>query len=277
MKTVYRRKRNISAARAAENMRACAYLPVYAGDRNESGPVVICAAGPSLMDHIETVQRLQNVGAVVCSVKGVADILYGYGIKSDYIVFMDGQPNQSRFIETVQTGEYLLCSIVDQSVFEKLHNAKVTVWHYHDDEDGPPKSGICYVRASNSATAAIQLMRGMGYGPLHLVGFDCCYEGAVSHVYNKGAPKPVEMYVGDRQFTTTVPLIGQHNQLVELFFEANQPDAPGLQVIAYGDNALTEAMAIMADDSERLERAFMSRFPLSKIQIALESPVHAVG
>lgn len=233
------RRRSLPDAVVEQHMAACAHLPVYDTPGLKSGPVVICAAGPSLLDNIALIAGLQKSGIPICAVKGVSDVLIANGIIPDYAVFMDPQEHQERFLKTPHPDVlYLVCTQSHPDVFKRLQGFKVLTWHGQCREAAQAQQReASYIHAATTGIAAVQLMRSFGYSRQHMFGFDCSYRGEVGHVYDKPAKPTMRVKVGKREFTTTLAMLDQHNLLIGLMIEC-----PDLAMTIYGDGALMESV-----------------------------------
>jgi len=221
-------------------MEACSHLPVYRDPGKESGSVVICAAGPSLLKEMEVIKSLYRAGVPVCAVKGVADVLIENGIIPKYAVFMDAHESQARFLKSPHPGiQYLMCTQTHPKVMGLLEGYNVLTWHGQCKAKAAElHPGALYLAGITTGMAAISLMTSMGYAPLHLFGFDCSYTD-LTHVYDKTPDQTIDVTVGGRDFKTSLAMIDQHNALVGLIAQVR------LDARVYGDGALYHSARMM--------------------------------
>lgn len=222
--------------------------------KGETGPVAICAAGPSLQSQLPTLRKLVADGVPVCAVKGVEKYLREHGIPVKYAVFMDAKPDQVRFVtEPSKDTTYLLASQCDPSLFDALDGYDIQVWNGSDPEFHEP--GEDYITGGGTTgIRAINLMRWTGYKGLHLFGFDCCLIGDESHVYAKDQiGDRITVYVNGKKFITTGELAAQHQQMLECLYLP--PFRPAICV--HGDGALYESTKEFLKERPNLDNIFM--------------------
>lgn len=217
----------------------------------ETGSVVICAAGPSLLDEMPTIKALYNAGVHVCAVKGVADILIENGIIPKYAVFMDGQEDQMRFVQNPHPDiEYLVSGSCRPEFFNALKGYKVTCWQGQEKDLMPP--GTCYVTGGSfTGLRTIQLMRAKGYTVQHLFGFDCsARDDGTTHAYAAGPRNLLKAWLLFREFMTTRTMVCQHQQFLDWYCTE---ELEGVTLFMYGDGMLQHAVnALQAGPQDKL-------------------------
>lgn len=230
-------QRNVSDEQLRANVLASFAWPQFKIG-GESGSVVICAAGPSLLEELPTIKALYAAGIPVCAVKGVADILIENGIIPKYAVFMDGQEDQMRFITKPHPDvEYLVSGTCRPEFFEALRGFKVTAWQGQEKDLMP--SGTKYVSGGSfTGLRAIQLMRCKGYSAHHLFGFDCSAREKKTHAYSTRERDLQEVTLLGRDFLTTHALVCQHQQFLDWYCTEKIDCA----LFMYGDGMLQHAV-----------------------------------
>lgn len=235
--------------------------PRYAEDDEKRGPVVICAAGPSLLADIPLIKALYDMGVPVCAVKGVADILQEHGIIPTYAVFHDPKENQLAYLKNPNPKTlYYLSSQVHPALYAKAHGAgcRIEVWHgstpdYFADGDfditeGPNagKRGILVIGGGcTTGLRAINLMRSHGHDDLHLFGFDCSSENGRTHTegYEKKHYDTITVTVNGRTFQTHANIAAQHDQ----FFDQLVFITPRPNLTVYGTGTIAEGMKALGE------------------------------
>lgn len=183
-------------------------------------------------------KALAAVGVPICAVKGVASVLLEHGITPKYAVFLDSRSDQLRLLKTTSKEViYCLASQVDPALYERLQGHDIRTFNashtsLHDDGDDYITGG------STTGLRAINLMRWAGYTSFHLFGFDCCYAGEVSHVYDKAnVSEPLRVRVGSRYFTSTPEMACQHQDFIAEYVAVDQL----LNAVVYGDGTIAQA------------------------------------
>lgn len=206
----------------------------------EKGPVVICAAGPSLLSKMDKVKELAKTYPV-CAIKGTDRVLIENGVIPKYAVYMDAQDNQIRFFNNPHPDvTYYISAMSPPEVFEKLKGFKVVVWHCSSrDKLKAQGKNILYITGGRSTgLRALNLMRALGHDYLHMFGYDCCDAQGVSHVYSK--PKygrKVNVWMGEREFQTTMDMVGQHTDFLHQLRVS-----PDVRFCLWGNGMLSHAM-----------------------------------
>ncbi len=217
-----RRKSNIAAAGS---------YPLFKPLEGTSGPVVLCAAGPSLLKNIELVRAFYEAGVPICAIKGVGSMLIERGIIPKYCVFLDSRPDQLRLVGTTHKDTiYCLASQVDPEIYRRLAGHQIRVFHASNLKLHQP--GDDYITGgSTTSMRAINLMQWAGYTMFHVIGLDCCEDGGVSHVYDKTTVnKTIKVFIAGREFLTRADLAAQHQEFLEEYILGKPP----LNVTVYG-------------------------------------------
>jgi hypothetical protein len=242
----YRPHLNISLEDLERNIRNSLRYPQFRPGGGE-GAVAICAAGPSLLDHLELLKALKLAGVPICAVKGVEQVLIDNGIVPDFAVNMDGRPDQIRFYDKPHKDvEYLIAGQCDPAVFKALEGYKVTVWHGEGRSLGILPEDTAYILGgSTTGLRAISLMWSRGYTVPHLFGFDCCVRENSTHVYEVTNPKLVrDYYMGLKHFRATTQMVHQYNEFLGCFGEDRK-----LTMFIYGNGLIAEAWRRLNDTS----------------------------
>lgn len=215
-------------------------VPVYNEVGTKSGRVVICAAGPSTLEMLPLIKARKAEGVPICAVKGVANVLIENGVVPDYAVFMDSQENQARFFDKPHPDvTYYIASNCHPKVFDALTGFKCVQWHASSVEllKAGGFKGYYITGGRTTGLRAVNLMRSMGFDTIEMVGLDCCFNEQ-SHIYEKPKyAKTVRAVVGEREFTTTLDMMGQHEDFLRLLERA-----PETKFIVLGNGMLVHAL-----------------------------------
>ena len=215
-------------------------VPRYNEVGTRSGRVVLCAAGQSTLEMLPLIKKRKADGIPVCAVKGVANVLIENGVVPDYAVFMDSQENQTRFFDNPHPDvTYYIASNCHPKVFEALKGFKVIQWHASSIEllKAGGFKGYYITGGRTTGLRSVNLMRSMGFDTLEMFGYDCCFRER-SHIYDKPKyARTVMALVGEREFTTTLDMMGQHEDFLRILERA-----PETKFIVMGNGMIVHAL-----------------------------------
>ena len=144
--------------------------------------IVICAAGPSLIHHIDEIKKQKENGNFIITVKHAIETLKAHGVKPDACVLLDPRGHVEKFVREPETDViYFVASMVDPSVVETLTNNKCTIIGYHAAVNAGEAKELCpadipIAGGSATSTRTIHLFADMfGYKNFHLYGYDLCH------------------------------------------------------------------------------------------------------
>lgn len=162
----------------------------YVG-RFQTQRAIIVGGGPSAGDYIEDIRDHQRKGWKVTAVNGAHDWLIRHEIRPDNCVLMDATEAVSTFIKRPHGGcTYYLASQAHPSLFEKLRNTNVVMWHAHLDEESNKfieenEPGATIMSGANTVGLhAIALEYFKGTRKLKLYGFDSSHRPSGDHAYD---------------------------------------------------------------------------------------------
>lgn len=181
----------------------------------KSKSLAIVGGGWSLKETLEELRGFDDI--MVC---GTAhDYLIKQGVKPKYAVLCDGAPRVIEYLNEDSGCEYFVASSCHPSVFDKLEDRDVTIWHTAwavEDEDykrlGIKKriGGGCTVTLNALPLAVL-----LGYKDLHFFGMDSCRK-ETWHSYSQYLidRKDISVKVDgtDKVFTSTAEMIAQAQQ-----------------------------------------------------------------
>lgn len=217
------------------------YLP-------QNTPIVLCAGGASLLDHLKEITKLQlEDGAEVVALGNVANTLMSNGIKVNGHIILDGAPRNRSFVIPTRDTRYFIASQCDPSVFKAVKDHKhVFIWHCGvvadeqkdlDNWYGP--GGWFAIKGGSYITLrAISLLHVLGYKWMHVFGFDSCNHNGKHHAYlqpNADGQKGATIKLGGREFDCAFWQLDQATQ----FYESVQNKRFGEAELAiYGDGLI---------------------------------------
>lgn len=180
-----------------------------------SGDISIVGSGPSLA------WTYKDLTGDVMACNGAHDFLVSKGILPKYAMMWDANPIMAGMITPQHGVTYLLASRCHPSVFEKLRNYHVLVWHALGDEMLPElcakhckTTELAIAGGSSGVLRAIYVALTMGYkGAVHLFGIDSSYADEDTHISGSLVPQQtIRIRVNGRWFKTTPWLAAQGEQ-----------------------------------------------------------------
>lgn len=210
--------------------------------------IVICAAGPSLVNHIEEIKNLQAEGAKVIAVKHAIDTLKIHGITPWGVVLLDPRPHVEQFVQKPDLEPiYFVASMCDPAVVKTLNEHKCKVVGYHayvnaGETELMIPADLPVSGGSATSTRSIGLFGDMfGYRTFHLFGYDLCHyqKPDMTEKTADGQLKYMEITIGTntwknkyitRTFWTEGQFLAQSNEIADLYKVRKD-----INIILYGD------------------------------------------
>jgi len=224
-------------------------LPEITGlcQRYQEGTAVILGGGPSVDQYAKTIRTLQAQGALVLTIERMYPWCHRHGITPEYVVAQDASEDVIEAFATIWPGSiFLLAAQCPATVFARLKDEQTYFYHTSgdiplDELGGPTATGVHLNAGGSVVLGSLSLAMFLGLSTLHLFGFDC--HVTAGH-YAQGIagvgvpPERIQVYVGDRPFTTTLPYASMAQQFFELKTIGEQE---GLlkQITVYGDSLVT--------------------------------------
>lgn len=245
------------------NMRTNVLLPyprLQARSRHQLCAVV-AAGGPSLRNHVDTVQRMKQDGAHIFAVNEVSRFLVERGVMVDFAVAAAPWEITTDCLYSATKGiHYLISSACPPSTFRKVAGQSVTIWH--------PEVG-CGEREllASQECRPYQLVRGgptvglralalaelMGYSKIMVFGLDGVWAGAAAHAYESADDalgeenRLLRIQMGETSYMTTPELAGQILAFEECY---RQLSGAGISIEVAGDGPIARIAAAISDGRE---------------------------
>lgn len=234
-------------AKTLRNMNAEFSMQLEIGRFHEmpkkEGPIAIVAGGPSLKASLQEVKHLD---CPIMAAGSAHQYLRENGIPLYYAAIYDPLPVQALYFKNPHLGcTYIVASTCDPSVFDALDDYVVKLWHPAGEVDSEilgDEAKFIVGGGSTVTLRAIPLAAILGFSDIHLYGFDSSFE-ADQHAYNlnKGDPglgEDIEVSVNGRKFTTTLQLLAQAQQFMQM-----KDRFPGMfRCSVHGDGMVAEMM-----------------------------------
>lgn len=212
------------------------------------GEIVMCAAGPSLVDHIDEIKALQTRGAKVVAVKHAIDTLKAHGVKPWAVVLLDPRAHVEGFIKNADpTVVYFVASMCDPAVVKALNDQRCVVIMYHafvnaGETELMISSDLPVSGGSGTTTRSIGLFSDMlGIKKFHMFGVDLAHQQKpdMTELSPDGQKKYMEITIGtqtwggksvNRTFWTEGQFLAQKNEIEGLY-----KDRKDLAITLYGN------------------------------------------
>lgn len=213
-----------------------------------TGLLHICGAGPSLEDSYE------ELSGDVLACNSALGFLLEKGITPRYAMIWDAHPLCANFAIPNPYVTYLLASRCHPSVFERLKDCNVIVWHAGGDYDvagllemaglthkceqcgGPHVYEPMVNGGSAAVTRALYLSQALGYREHHIHGGDSSYRGDRTHVAGSLVPEKRITVCAQRRFFDTTPEWAAQVEEFKCIHTAFKH--LGAEIIVHGDGLL---------------------------------------
>lgn len=237
-------------------------LPELAMQANRPEPAVICGGGPSLGDEdsLDTILKLQSMGATVFALNNSAQLLAENGIRADYQIVLDARPGNAVFVAHDRADTLLLASQCHADVFDTALNrgAKVLLWNHGSIEYGEQlkkelgrKEPLLVLGGSHTVgLCGMVVAWAMGHDRLHLFGYDSSHRGIKGHAYDQpmnAKDDLIQVAVYNRTFTASVAMAAQARAFPAL---AQTLAEKGVEIHTHGDGLLPHIAKMMQADAD---------------------------
>jgi hypothetical protein len=194
---------------------------------------VVCLAlgGPTLKETFPNLLEKKRNGIPVITVNGSYKYCIDNGLEPSAMVMLDSREFNNRFVEpTLQDCKYFISSQCHPSVFEKLKDHKVWIWHVAGDENYDllqEQYGEEYFPVMGGATIALRavhLFRMLGFHKFEMFGFDSCVIGE-HHAYEQPENDDegvIDVTVSGKEFRCTAAHYHQAKEFVDMISKTGE-------------------------------------------------------
>lgn len=227
------------------------YEPLNGHMDKYKGDLSICGAAPSLR------QSYRELKGDVMACNSAIGFLLGVGVVPRWAMIWDASPLCENFAVPHPDVTYLIGARCHESVFKRLKDCKVIVWHAGGDHNiatymeehaivEPMVNG-----GSAAVTRGLYLAFALGYRKFHVHGADSSYsDDGMTHVKGSLVPeKDMRVWVNHRWFRTTPEWCAQVEE-----YKALYPYflAIGAEMDVYGDGMLQHVHRRMVENLRKL-------------------------
>jgi len=187
--------------------------------------VCVVAGGYSLHDTFDLLKEKKDKGSPVVALNGTHKFCIDRGLNPSAMIMLDSREFNKRFVDPILDDcKYFISSQCHPSVFDKLKNNQVYIWHCAGDTDNEhllAKKYENYYPVMGGTTVtfrAIHLLRMLGFRKFEIFGFDSCIMNK-HHAYpqpENDEEQEIEVVLGDRKFRCTVAHFQQAKEFVQL-------------------------------------------------------------
>jgi uncharacterized Rossmann fold enzyme len=220
-----------------------------------SGIAIIVAGGPSLKRTVQTVARMQKMGATVFALNRVAAFLKENGIIPDAHALLDADPDVIEFVDKSTPTKRYYASQCSPSVLDAAGD-ELILWNSYmqgildivPDAPGPFVGG-----GTTIGTRAIGLAYMLGFRKIHIFGLDSSCEDGEGHAYSQiDFPSTLDVVFNGKKYRTPPQFLAQVEEFRNLLPEIT---ANGCEITVHGDGLLPDVAASMLDPQPLKETA----------------------
>lgn len=170
---------------ARENLKNCTEVIDVLKPCFQNKNAIIVAAGPSLAKNIDLLKNAPK-GTLIIAVCTVLKRLLSIGVRPDYAVFLDQNPEFCRQIEGIEqeTIPILIAGTTNRGIAEAYKGPKYLVCqkdNTYTEELAKERKCIQFSSGGNVSTFALDICLQMGCTEIAFVGFDMAFTGGLFH------------------------------------------------------------------------------------------------
>lgn len=209
-----------------------------------AGTAIMCGGGPSLIDHLDDIRRLQAEGGKIFAMNAASRFLRSHGIAVDAQVIADAKLETTTLYDS-GAAVHFLASQVHPDVFDKGGN--IVLWHLAIDEQMDrlfpeqrrKQGGYSLVGGGASVgNSALCMAYVLGYREFELFGYDSSHRDGESHAYNQEMNRfipTVDVIWGGKRYQSSVAMKAQAEKFQ---FTAQSLKREGCVIRVHGDGLL---------------------------------------
>ena len=200
-------------------------------ETQENKIVGLILGGSTLDDTFQDALDKNKKGMPIITVNGSYKYCMDRGLTPSAMIMLDSREFNSRFvIPAAESCKYFISSQCHPSVFEKLKDNQVWIWHVAGDENYDlldNKYGVEYypiMGGSTVALRALHLLRLLGFPKFEIYGFDSCIIGE-HHAYEQpenDGEQEIDVLVAEKEFRCTAAHYHQAKEFVEMIGKTGQ-------------------------------------------------------
>lgn len=248
----------IPAERMLANMRSAIArgLPLLSIQKPHDLRLSVAGGGPSLVD---TYQKLEGI---VATQNGTLRWLLEHDVRPGLCAVMDAGEHIADMLVADPKVHYLIASVCDPSVFDKLKGCDVRLWHVSPDSLEDPQGAISildeaygdqWFAIGGGCTMGlrwIDLGYLLGFRQFDLHGLDSSFRGSATHAYPDRADDKECIEVNGR--LTRPNFLAQVHDFFGSVERFSEPDRQPIAIEVFGDGLLQDEVARFVGDGQPL-------------------------
>lgn len=218
-----------------ESVLSSDYIPFNTLLDAESGAVAIVGSGPSLKDNWE---RLKTFNGDLIACNAALEFLLERGIVPKYAMCFDADNLANEFAVPKKGVTYLLASRCTPTMFDRLKDCNVVVWHAAGDSNISElltkynKMEPMVAGGGTATTRALGIAVALGYKKLHMWGTDSSFSEGNTHIRQSTTKeKTIEIMCNKKAFITA-PWMAKQAEDFKII--APQLRMAGIRIIVHG-------------------------------------------
>jgi hypothetical protein len=211
-------------------------LPTLAGCRAHGATLSVAAGGPSLAD------TYQHLTGQIAAVNGSCGWLIDHGVIPNLCGVLDPGEHMADVIRADRRVRYYVASVCDPSVFDKLRDCHVTLWHatgFPGTAETIPPNSLLIGTGCTMGLRWLTLGYALGFRRFDFHGLDSSFRDGETHAYKDHGNRPEDVITVHGRKTRT-----NYTEQVTDFFDAleraKMPDIEPLEIQIHGDGLLQD-------------------------------------
>ena len=207
-------------------------LPQVMPYETQDKVIALAVGGPTLAETFSDLLYKKKDGMPVVSVNGSHRYCMTNGLVPSAMVMLDSREFNNRFVTPlVKECKYFISSQCHPSVFDRLEDHKVWIWHCAGETDNEDllkeQYGDNYFPVMGGSTVtlrAIHLFRMLGFSKFEIYGFDSCIIGQ-HHAYEQKEnddEQVIDVVVADKEFRCTAAHYHQAKEFVQMTIKTGE-------------------------------------------------------
>lgn len=203
-------------------------------------PTTLCVAagGPSLAD------TYKDMSGYIAAVNGSLAFLMDRGVLPDACAVLDPGPQMADIVAADRRVRYLIASICDPSLFDKLKDCHLTIWHpsgqpgLRDLLDELQPDWLMIGGGSTMGVRWLDLGYVCGFRKFHLHGLDSSFRDGATHAYADPTKGRARLTIGGRE--TTPAFVQQVEDFFAVVSRLQSPQFGCDEIEVFGDGLLQD-------------------------------------
>ena len=220
-------------------------LPQVLPHDTQWGKIIgLILGGPTLESTFQDAYEKRQNGMPVVTVNGSYNYCIARGLNPSAMIMLDSREFNNKFVASISKDcKYFISSQCHPSVFEKLKDCQVWIWHVAGDDNYDlldKEYGEEYFPIMGGSTVslrAIHLLRLLGFHKFEVYGFDSCIVGN-HHAYDQpenDGEQEMDVTVGGKEFKCTAAQYYQAREFVEMIAKTGS----SYEMVVHGDGLIS--------------------------------------